>query len=45
MTTTKYIGPVYLWGTNTYVPYKGTRKLLETEDRKKEREKLNKQIR
>ena len=24
MTTTKYIGPVYLWGTNTYVPYKGT---------------------
>ena len=45
MNTTKYIGPVYLWGTNTYVPYKGTRKLLETEDRKKEREKLNKQIR
>ena len=42
MTTTKYIGPVYLWGTNTYVPYRGTRKLLETEERKKEREELNK---
>ena len=43
MTTYEYNGPVYMWGTNTEVFYpKGTRKLLETEERIKEREELNK---
>ena len=44
MTTYEYNGPVYMWGTNTEVFHpKGTRKLLESDERIKEREELNRQ--
>lgn len=45
MTTYDYDGPVYMWATNTPVYYpKGTRKVLESEQRTKEREEQNKKI-
>ena len=31
MVTTEYDGPVFLWGTNDYVPYKGTHTFVESD--------------
>ncbi len=31
MRTDEYHGPVFLWGTNDYVPYKGTHSFVDSE--------------
>ena len=31
MVTTEYHGPVFMWGTNNYVPYKGTHTFVESD--------------
>ena len=31
MVTTEYDGPVFMWGTNNYVPYKGTHSFVESD--------------
>ena len=31
MITVEYDGPVFMWGTNNYVPYKGTETFVESE--------------
>lgn len=34
MITEEYHGPVFMWGTNNYVPYKGTETFVESETSK-----------
>ena len=34
METKEYFGPVYMWGTNNYVPYKGTHEVVASDTSK-----------